>query len=295
MLVALLESKVGYMKKNVISIVILVLLTGCAKAFSGDIRDSEIVFATRMGINDNPEIFYLVDLKGNKFPLPKSGSASLGSPALWLPIGDLLAYTDVGQDGQYIVYSDLSGNKTQIGPGYLSSIAPDGKKIVYLAFNNLNNGILRVSTIELSLLATLDDFTYTFETMPRTVWDSSEGFYFDHLDIDGTWRIYHYDLSKKEIKPIVAGREPSISHNGKQLAFIENESICLLDLSSTRTFRLPNSVNSRWPSWSPDDEKIVFSHKKIKSWEICILDVTVLSESCLTDNEYWDGKPEWRP
>ena len=60
--------------------------------------------------------------------------------------------------------------------------------------------------------------------------------------------------------------------------------------------RLTNeAANDRFPSWSPDGQRIAFYSYRDENWEIYVMNADGSGQTRLTDNPARDIRPSWSP
>lgn len=87
----------------------------------------------------------------------------------------------------------------------------------------------------------------------------------------GAFVLLKYDLGTKDLTKIGEGVSPSVSHDGKKLAYLGKDGLYLLDLISEKTEKVvdlpaPNTVFSPKFNWSSNDTQLLF-HFEPKSSE----------------------------
>ena len=70
--------------------------------------------------------------------------------------------------------------------------------------------------------------------------------------------------------------------------------IFVMDSDGTSQTRLTtNSVDDRWPTWTPDGSKIAFSSGRDGNFEIYKMDPDGANQTCLTNETSYDCCPTW--
>ena len=105
---------------------------------------------------------------------------------------------------------------------------------------------------------------------------------------------------------------PSWSPDGKRIAFMSdrdghfnipgglpNYEIYVMDADGGNPQNLTNDPNDdKFPSWSPDGKRIVFSSDRDgnrENYEIYVMDADGNNQQRITDNDFYDTYPSWAP
>ena len=105
---------------------------------------------------------------------------------------------------------------------------------------------------------------------------------------------------------------PSWSPEGKRIAFMSdrdghfnilggllNYEIYVMDADGGNPQNLTNDPNDdKFPSWSPDGKRIVFSSDRDgnrENYEIYVMDADGNNQQRITDNDFYDTYPSWAP
>ena len=128
-------------------------------------------------------------------------------------------------------------------------------------------------------------------------------------DRDGNWEIYVMDVNGENPRNLTNDphddRDPSWSPDGKRIVFFSNRDghvmdgrptseIYVMDADGSNPQRLTkNRVHDRFPSWSPDGERIVFVSDRDGNWEIYVMDADGGNQQNLTNNPHSDISPAW--
>ncbi len=98
--------------------------------------------------------------------------------------------------------------------------------------------------------------------------------------------------------------QPSISPDGKTLAFVRFKELMLLDLSTRKVEKVkPKGLAGiAHPSWSPDGKKLAFSalhsepfHENNIGIHLIVMDLKTLKWECLTPDFDFNTRPSWSP
>ena len=186
--------------------------------------------------------------------LPSVSSGPL-SPA-WSPDGKRIAFSMRGDI--YTMPAD-GGEAVAItaGPAYYFEPAwsPDGTKIA-LAF--VTNGNLEVGIVGAS-----GGSVQTVSSHPRVdiqpAWSRDGKSLFFVSARAGGFRIFRHDFETKADTSITSGIQPAVSYNGRLLAY-EQSGLRVLDLATgeSRVVRDEEAEYRMEPSWTPDDQSIVY-------------------------------------
>lgn len=69
-----------------------------------------------------------------------------------------------------------------------------------------------------------------------------------------------------------------------------------MDTAGTGLRNITNSsARESWPTWTPDVNKIAFQSDRDKNWEIYLINADGTELQRLTDNDFKDSEPAWRP
>ncbi|MFN3420620.1 MAG: hypothetical protein ACK40X_02690 [Armatimonadota bacterium] len=99
--------------------------------------------------------------------------------------------------------------------------------------------------------------------------------------------------------------QPSVSPDGKNLAFVRFKELMLLDLSSRRIKEVkPDGLTGiAHPSWSPDGKRLAFSALHSKPFHeggdlgvhLIVMNLETLKWECLTPGFDFNTRPSWSP
>ncbi|MFN4179856.1 MAG: hypothetical protein ACK4I8_06055 [Armatimonadota bacterium] len=99
--------------------------------------------------------------------------------------------------------------------------------------------------------------------------------------------------------------QPSVSPDGKNLAFVRFKELMLLDLSSRKLKKVKpyGLMGIAHPSWSPDGKKLAFSALHSESFHeggnigvhLIVMDLETLKWECLTPGFDFNTRPSWSP
>ena len=142
-----------------------------------------------------------------------------------------------------------------------------------------------------------------------------------HVDANGwlTYEIYVMDADGGNLRKLTnhpdRDSSPSWSPNGRRIAFmsmrdkkvknfIPTYEIYVMDADGSNPQNLTNDLNDdRYPSWSPDGERIIFVSERDGHFrgevgitsEIYVMDADGQNEQRLTNNRRYDSDPVWSP
>ncbi|NWF68597.1 MAG: PD40 domain-containing protein [Chloroflexi bacterium] len=91
--------------------------------------------------------------------------------------------------------------------------------------------------------------------------------------------------------------QPAWSPAGTQIAYVSNWEIFLMDAADGRApYNLTqNAAYDVAPAWSPDAQQIAFASFRDGNWEIYAMQSDGCAVRRLTNDNGWDGLPQWQP
>jgi len=208
-------------------------------------------------------------------------------------------------DGDLDIYlSNLTTNKTSkltqnnrddIHPTW----SPDGNKIAYASSEH---GAYEIYIMNADgsnkQRITANDYT---DSMP--VWAPDSQSIVFYSSNENSEQLTQYFLAEQKEKLLVSSTkglsEPSISPNGKQLLYIENEgkkqTIKALDIQHNTTQAYTADLNVISYSWSPDSKFIALSGRINRETNLYLLTVADKHIKQLTFTKWNDSAPIWMP
>ena len=205
------------------------------------------------------------------------------------------------------------------------SWAPDGKRIVFTSDRDghFMNGIptteIYVMDADGSNQQNLTNNPFS-DSSPSWSPDGNRIAFDSNRDGPFNREIYMIDADGRNLQRITNNpdddgwaddRYPSWSPDGKRIAFgarrdghFENKfavtyEIYVMDADGGNQRRLTeNRNNDRYPSWSPDGERIVFTADRkgnFEQFDIYVMDADGGNLQNLTQHRAWDWRPSWSP
>ncbi|MBD3407006.1 MAG: hypothetical protein GF411_12885 [Candidatus Lokiarchaeota archaeon] len=190
----------------------------------------------------------------------------------WSPDGRTICFVsdrDGAEDGTYGLYlmSSDGSSVQRLSPDNLRVIgfpswSPDGQKIAFSALDDNNLNAIYVINVDGSNLHSLSEFNALWPS-----W-SSDGIQIAFQGFtDGVWNIYSVD----------AGDTENINK--------------LVDSDDIRSA----STNQSHPSWSPDNNYLVFVSEHTQSSNIYLMDMANQSIIPIITDESEEKRPNWSP
>ena len=106
----------------------------------------------------------------------------------------------------------------------------------------------------------------------------------------------HSQLAAVESAPVVGARMPSLSPDGKQLAFVYRGDIWIAPASGGRATPLTQHVDTEaYPLFSPDGKWVAFASKRSGNWDIFAVPAEGGSVRQLTFHSGSDMPGGWSP
>jgi Tol biopolymer transport system component len=130
----------------------------------------------------------------------------------------------------------------------------------------------------------------------RLSWSpTGEWIVFGQQDPVEDWGIYMIDNQGEHLKRLTDGYEPEWSPVRAEIAFIDQDSLCLINEDGSERRCITSGGNDDWPSWSPDGEELVFQSARDGNGEIYRIRRDGSGLVRLTNDPEWDGRPSWKP
>jgi TolB protein len=137
--------------------------------------------------------------------------------------------------------------------------------------------------------------TNSLNDVPRLAWSpSGDEIALDIPDDTGEWVIAVLNIENAFLRYITPGRRPSWSCLGDEIVYDYQGAIWSISVETSESLFLTAGDNDKWPSCSPDGKSIVFESARDGNSEIYIISRDGTMPVRLTQNDIWDGKPEWR-
>jgi len=218
--------------------------------------------------------------------------------------------TDVSADGRYFlngsVFVDLrDGTITQLhteddGHAAWANFAPDGDQLAYTyqqldENGNINTIIgyrLHITDINQTDTLIVDDLNVYGEP----TWSLDDAHIFiagtEGDDVEDTWHLYQIDVETGDYEAIytfdrLALPSAELSPDGTAIAYHYTDdpsttaSLRLLTLETGETTELTQQTTIGGFDWSPDGTQITYIGGDGDDSDVCIIDVTAISERCL--------------
>ncbi|MEP7325059.1 MAG: hypothetical protein ABI836_03845 [Gemmatimonadota bacterium] len=120
-------------------------------------------------------------------------------------------------------------------------------------------------------------------------------------DRDGYPQLYVMNTDGTGVKLLPATQPgsvglPAVSPNGRQIAFVLNGDIWLMNADATGQVNLTNNpAYEGYPSWSPDGRRLAFSSDRDGHTEIYVMNADGSNPVNLTNDPGFDGGSSWSP
>ncbi len=86
---------------------------------------------------------------------------------------------------------------------------------------------------------------------------------------------------------------PKLSPDGKNLTYVDNQSLYLYDLSTNTSQVVDTIINGRSIEWSPDSKKLAFVSYRNGNGDVYILDIATASQSLVPGSSGYPYNPTW--
>lgn len=148
-----------------------------------------------------------------------------------------------------------------------------------------------------------DELSYSYRKYIR-VGTSGLTYNSSFIEITKNSSILLKNLKTNEVKHVANGNQPSISPNGKKIAYIRYSSdsrgcaiwVCNIDGShNERVTEAKEGYYVSSPCWSPDNKRILFSLSKPdkRDFDLYVVGIDGNNLKQLTKNNSYDGTPWW--
>lgn len=174
---------------------------------------------------------------------------------------------------------------------------PDSSQIIYTSYlyNNPDLFLIDISKNKRKAISTIQglnsptSFSPDKKTLVATL---SRGVYPN---------LYLLDANGTVLRRLTEGRyidtSPSFSPSGREIVFISDRAgypqIYIMDIDGVNLRRLSTRGNCDSPSWSPKGDKIVFSMRLDKNFDIFLYDLAKQKIIQLTENQGDNENPAW--
>lgn len=275
---------------------------------------------------DNSLNVYALGLQGPTTPVRVTDFAT--HPVRFLSIGadGTLAYTYNGeiytQKGQHAepvkVSIDITADYSNDPEEYSfrradeSDLSPDGKQIAFI-----RRGEVFVRSVE---HPSVKQVTHTTERESDVTWGRDSRTLYYTSERDGHYNIYRATIVRDDdpnfsnatlveetplfsVTDTVDRTVPSISPDGKQMAYIEDRNhLMVMDLATGQTRQLTTGNTNAGRSkgfnsfWSPDGKYLLIEYLEPKHYpygDIAVIEVATGKLTKITETGYFDESPRW--
>ncbi|MBC8331863.1 MAG: PD40 domain-containing protein [Anaerolineae bacterium] len=268
---------------------------------------SRIVFSSNRGDDPNKLDLYLIDPESAEITPINTGLDAAILPS-WSPDGNQIAFALAGVWNLYTVYADGT-NLAQVtdfrsnNPDW----SPDGSQLVFQSDHQnepQDTPDIYVWNLAEEELSELLDAPDLIDYNPRWSPDGSQILFISNNS--GSMEIFYMNPDGSEITQITDGDDPisgaTWSPDGEQIVFVSgkgpNTDLYTInkDGAADSVVRLTDDEFSNTaPAYSPDGESIVFASNRSGNWDLWVVNADGSELTQLTDDEYYDGFPDWSP
>ncbi|RME89744.1 MAG: hypothetical protein D6770_03825, partial [Anaerolineae bacterium] len=267
-----------------------------------------IVFASNRGGNPQATELYLIDPQSGEITPLNTGVETAVLPS-WSPDGSTIAFAQalkwhiytVSADGSDLFQvTDFSSNN----PDW----APDGSRLVFQsdARNEPKDtpDIYLIDPNGENLTEILDD-PEPADFSPRWSPDGSRILFVSNRN--GPYSIFLMDPDGANIEEVIPGGKSPVTYgawspDGERIAFVygsgSRAEIYIVDKNGdpdTAVRLTKDDFQDSHPSWSPDGSQLVFASNRSGNWDLWLINADGSDLRQLTDDEYYDGDPDWGP
>lgn len=173
-----------------------------------------------------------------------------------------------------------------------------------IAFSSDRDGDLEIYVMD-SGGSNLRQITFNFALDDKPAWSPDGRQMAFQSNIDGDFEIFIINADTSKLRQItnnaVDDLEPSWSPDGQRLAFYSARDgdfeIYVMDVdgSNAEQITFNDGAADRSPVFSPDGTSLLYFSDVTGGREVYLVDVNTTITTRLTENEFYDGVPDWSP
>lgn len=260
------------------------------------IKTSKIVYNS---IFDGSSDIFSIDPDGdNKIRL--TNNPGYDYAPIWSPDASKIVFCSDrdGHDQIYIMNADGSDQErlTFTSEAYAEDQypewSPDGTKIIFTSFRDNKSWDIYTINIDGTGLTRITD-TVENENKPEFFPDGNKILFTVVLGDYGTYEMNLNGSNRKRINE--AGFSGNLSPDGTRVTYEGFSGLYIMDSDGTNIIELTNDKFARWPTFSPDGKKIVYTNKVETEVHLFIINSDGTGNTQLTFGPQKDFSGDWSP
>ncbi|MDA0746051.1 MAG: hypothetical protein O2954_05990, partial [bacterium] len=158
--------------------------------------------------------------------------------------------------------------------------SPDGSRVAFLSNEGNDYALMRLMVMDLASRKAQEIKPGKYVDLPVSWTPDGNKLLYANV-VGGFWDLFLYDMNTRKERRLTVGlrgRDPAISPDGKQIAFVGNEdgtsNLGLLNIDGTHIRYLTNNNDGTQyyrPQWSPDGKELLFTIFRGEDRDIAVI------------------------